>query len=332
MAEVVLFDEQELSGGESAFAQLRLKQSTLVLPGDAFILRQSSPLVTIGGGTVLDPLPRRHRAREVRRDYLEAVEQGDQLQMLNLLAERSLFGLSVEQIPARTGWADARIKQVVEQATATGQMRTIAADSPLLFPSSRFAQLATETFERVEKFHRENPLRPGIPREELRVALARRIRPEIFRAVLDDLAQSKKVELQGEIVKRAGSQIFLLPEEAKAKDEIENAFASAGFAVPTVKEVLAKLSIETRRAEKLLQLLLREKALQRVTVELIFHHDALAKLRKTLAAYKQTNGDRISVPTFKDLAGISRKYAIPLLEYLDRERVTRRVGDERVIL
>jgi selenocysteine-specific elongation factor len=96
--------------------------------------------------------------------------------------------------------------------------------------------------------------------------------------------------------------------------------------------VLATLSVEAKRSEKLLQLLLREKALHRVTPELIFHRQALAELRAKLAAYKKAKGERISVPAFKDLTGITRKYAIPLLEYLDRERVTRRQGDERVIL
>ena len=104
------------------------------------------------------------------------------------------------------------------------------------------------------------------------------------------------------------------------------------MAVPAVKEVLAKLAIESGRSEKLLQLLLRDRALVRISPELIFHRDALARLRPKLAAYKAAKGERISVPAFKDLTGVTRKYAIPLLEYLDRERVTRRQGDERVIL
>ena len=97
-------------------------------------------------------------------------------------------------------------------------------------------------------------------------------------------------------------------------------------------EVLAKLAVEAQRAEKLLRILLREKNLVRVSAELVFHRQALAQLREQLAAYKKARGDRISVPAFKELTGITRKYAIPLLEYLDREHVTRRVGDERVIL
>ena len=133
-------------------------------------------------------------------------------------------------------------------------------------------------------------------------------------------------------MKRAGAKITLQPEEARAKEQIEAAFSGAGLTVPSVKEVLAKLSVEAKRAEKLLQILLREKNLVRITPELIFHRDALAHLKEQLSTYKKTKGERISVPVFKELTGITRKYAIPLLEYLDRERVTRRAGDERVIL
>jgi len=158
------------------------------------------------------------------------------------------------------------------------------------------------------------------------------VRPETVRAALEDLIALKKLDAPGELVKTAGSKITLQPEEAKAKDQIEAAFSAAGLAVPSVKEVLAKLAIEAKRSEKLLQILLRERNLVRVSPELIFHREALAQMKERLAGYKKSKGERISVPVFKELTGITRKYAIPLLEYLDRERVTRRTGDERVIL
>jgi selenocysteine-specific elongation factor len=333
MAEVALFERIELSAGEDSFAQFRLRQPVLILPGDPFIIRQSSPLVTIGGGTALDPLPRRPRAREASRsEFLQAVERSDKPEILAQLTQRSLFGLPQSEISERSGWTDGEIQTTMRSIVSAGRVRLIPAEPAILFSAASFEELLKKISERVERFHKENPLQPGVAREELRVKLARRLRPEIFRAALEELAAQKKIELQGELVKRAGSQISLLPDEARAKEQIEAVFAAAGLAVPSAKEVLATLSVEARRSEKLLQLLLREKALHRVTPELIFHRDALAELRVKLAAYKKAKGERISVPAFKDLTGITRKYAIPLLEYLDRERVTRRQGDERVIL
>lgn len=333
MATLAMFERSELSGGEEAYAQLRLKESALILPGDAFIIRQSSPLVTIGGGRVLDPMPLRPRAKELPRlPYLLAAERNDAPQMLRLLTERAPFGLPQSQISARTAWTSPEIRAIVRQLDQQKLVRLVAADPPILLAPATFDELLRRVVERIERFHKENPLQPGITREELRAAVARRFRPEVFRAALEKLAERKQIELQGELVKRAGSQISLLPEEARAKDQIEAAFAAAGLAVPSVKEVLAKLAVEARRAEKLLQLLVRDKALHRVTPELIFHREALAELRAKLMSYKKAKGERISIPVFKDLTGVTRKYAIPLLEYLDRERVTRRQGDERVIL
>jgi len=333
MAEVILFEGGELPAGQELFAQLRLKQTVLVLPGDRFIIRQSSPLVTICGGELLDPLARRPRIREApRQQFLKTIERGDRVEILEALAQRSLFGFPQSDISARTGWTDAEIQETIRKVTAAKRIRLIPAEPLLLYGTAPFDELKNKIAEKVGRFHKENPLLPGISREELRSALARRLRPELFRAALEELAFQKQIDLQGETVKRAGAQISLLPDEVKAKEEIEGAFATAGLAVPSVKEVLGKLSIETRRAEKLLQILLREKALHRVTPDLIFHRQALAELRSKLAGYKEAKGERISVPAFKDLTGITRKYAIPLLEYLDRERVTRRQGDERVIL
>jgi selenocysteine-specific elongation factor len=333
IAEILLYGQSVLSPGQNALAHLRLQEDVLLLPGDRFIVRQFSPVITIGGGVILDPLARRPTLRDSGRTaFLETLESGKREDMLAAMTERALLGLTIEEIVARTGWFDQEIREVAQNLAATARTKIVSADPLILLGRKAFDDVRRKLAERVERFHKENPLSPGIAREDLRANLGKRVKAETFRAALEELASEKKLDVQGELVKRAGSQIELQPEEAKAKREIEKAFADAGLAVPSVKEVLAKLSVEAKRAEKLLQILLREKSLVRVSPELIFHRDALARLKEQLTAHKQAKGERISVPVFKDLAGISRKYAIPLLEYLDRERTTRRAGDERVIL
>ena len=333
VAEISLYGQSILAPGQGALGHLRLQDDVLALPGDRFIVRQFSPVITIGGGVILDPLARRPMVRDTGRAvFLETLESGKREEMLAAMTERALLGLAFEEIVARTGWFDQEIRQVAQNLVAAGRTKIVSAEPLILLGRKAFDDVRRKIAERVERFHKENPLSPGIAREDLRANLGRRVRAETFRAALDELASEKKLDVQGELVKRAGSQIELQPEEAQAKGEIEKAFSGAGLAVPSVKEVLAKLAVEAKRAEKLLQILLREKNLVRVSPELIFHRDALARLKELLAAHKKAKGERISVPVFKDLAGISRKYAIPLLEYLDRERVTRRAGDERVIL
>jgi selenocysteine-specific elongation factor len=332
-AEVFFHGAKELAPGGSAFVNLKLHDEILVLPGDRFIVRQFSPVVTIGGGVALDPLARRPMLRDTGRvGFLETLERGNRDEILAAMTERAVMGLGLEEIIARTAWMEKEIREAVQKVSGSGRVKVVSAEPLALVSGKLFEEVPKKILEKVEKFQKENPLLPGIAREDLRASLGKRVRAETFRAALQELAAQKKLDAQGELVKKAGSEIRLQPEEAKAKDQIEAAFAAAGLAVPSVKEVLAKLAIEARRAEKLLQILLREKNLVRVSPELIFHREALGRLKEQLAGYKKSKGDKISVPVFKEMTGITRKYAIPLLEYLDRERVTRRSGDERVIL
>jgi selenocysteine-specific elongation factor len=333
IAEVFFHREKEMSPGGSTLANLKLQDEVLALPGDRFIVRQFSPVVTIGGGAVLDPLARRPMLRDTgRAAFLETLERGNHEEILAAMTDRAILGLGYEEIVARTGWTEKEIQAALEELHGGGRVRIVSNEPLVLVSGKLFEEVRKKITEKAERFQKENPLLPGIPREDLRTSLGKRVRTETFRAALEELVAQKKLDAQGELVKKAGSEIALLPEEAKAKEQIEAAFASAGLAVPSVKEVLAKLTVEAKRAEKLLQILLREKNLARVSPELVFHRQALAQLKQQLSNYKKAKGDRISVPAFKELTGITRKYAIPLLEYLDRERLTRRVGEERVIL
>jgi selenocysteine-specific elongation factor len=153
----------------------------------------------------------------------------------------------------------------------------------------------------------------------------------LFATLVDALTRNKKLEISDESVRAAGRGVAMKDEEAEAKQLIEQAFAIAGLQVPLLKDVLASLPVDRARAQKLVTLLLRDRVLVKLSDEFVFHRDALAELRRKLAAHK-AKSPKISVPQFKELTGITRKYAIPLLEYLDRERATRRVGDERIIL
>jgi selenocysteine-specific elongation factor len=154
---------------------------------------------------------------------------------------------------------------------------------------------------------------------------------EVFNAALGILLREKKIEITNELVRLPGQGVAMKDEEAESKKKIEDAFALAGLKVPALTEVIAGLKVDKVRAQKLVTLLLRDKALIKVSDELVFHRGALQQLRADLATYKKRS-TKIDVASFKELTGVSRKYAIPLLEYLDRERVTKRVGDAREIL
>jgi len=154
---------------------------------------------------------------------------------------------------------------------------------------------------------------------------------EVFGYMLERAVLAGKLAVSGEVVHLPGQGVVLKDEEADSKQVIEAAFAAAGFKVPALGEVLAGLKIDQARAKKLVTLLLRDKILVKVTDDLVFHRNALDALR-ALVRSRKTEAPTMDVAAFKNMTGVSRKYAIPLLEYMDRERITRRVGNERVIL
>jgi selenocysteine-specific elongation factor len=333
IAEVYLHEGASILPGTSAFAHFKLQDEIVLERGDRFIVRQFSPVMTIGGGAILDPLARRPARKDTGRvAYLATLEKDTREEILAALAERNILGVPLQEVVARTGWLESEVHAVAEDLARTKQVRIVALVPLLVLSEKVFTDIREKLLARMERFHKENPLLPGIAREDLRASLGKRVRPESFRTALEALVQEKKLALQAELVKKPGAEITLTPEEERAKQQIEQAFAKAGLAAPSAKEVFALLAIEKAHAGKLLQILLREKALVRISPELIFHAAALHRLPALLRDYKKTKGERIGVPAFKELTGITRKHAIPLLEYLDRQRLTRRAGDERVII
>ncbi|HVB36750.1 MAG TPA: selenocysteine-specific translation elongation factor [Candidatus Acidoferrales bacterium] len=332
-ANVRLLDQEALPPGGTALAQLRFDEAVLLLPGDRFILRQFSPLVTIGGGVVLDALPPRHKKGDAgAARLLEAWESGKREEILAALALEDARGLELARIITRTAWLESEARQAIQKLVEARRVRVVS-EQPLIAASAEGMNILLRDAEReIEEFHKQNPLAQGIAKEDLRGRVAAKVRPEVFRAALDELVAQRKIVIAGDIVQRAGRQIALSADEARAKEQIAQEFERAGLAAPAVDEVLGKLPVDTRRAQKLLQILIREKTLAKVTDELVFHKSAVEHLRALLASYKKKNGDRLPIAAFKELTQVTRKYAIPLLEYLDRERLTRRVGNERVIL
>src|SRR5271155_4144868 len=333
IAEVILLnDAGELAAGGSAFAQLRLDKPLLLLPGDRFILRRFSPVVTIGGGTVLDARAPRHKRKDAAvAPFLGVLEHGKREEILGALVEATPRGLTLAEIVARTGWIEPETRAAAEKLAAAKRVRILGGAPIVVAPARAVTDCAAAIRKAVETFHRANPLLPGIPKQELR-ARAGRARAELFEAAMGDLLATRALAAAGDLVSLAGREISLSSEETRAKELIEREFESAGLTVPGFASVLAKLPVDAARAQKILQILLREKVLVKISSDLVFHRNTLLKLREMLAKYRKERGARLPITAFKELTGITRKYAIPLLEHLDREQVTRRAGDERVIL
>lgn len=325
VADIQLLGVKELVPGATAYARLKFSENTLVLPGDRFIIRQFSPVITIGGGTVLDAaiVPRTRQPET----FLRRLTEGEPAAMLKARIERrGKDGISLQHLVSETGWVrDVILRSLAEPLKET----SVARLSDLFVHPPAFADLQAAIVATLDAFHKKNSLAPGIPKEELRDQTD--ATPEVFTAALDRLVQQRKLEIAGDLVRLAGKGVTLKDDEAESKKTIETAFATAGLKVPALLEVLAGLKIDKNRAQKIVTLLLRDKILLKISDDLVFHRAALDDLRRLVAAQK-AKSPKMDVAKFKELTGVSRKYAIPLLEYLDRERITRRVGDAREIL
>ena len=325
VAEIALHGTKQLATGQETFARLKLPQAALLLPGDRFIIRQFSPVVTIGGGIVLDValIPRMPGLE----DFLKILEGGNPEAILRArIARRQRQGISISQLIAETGWT----RKVIEtHLAAMVQSGAVLRQSDLLLDSPALRALNSQLLSTLETFRRQNPLSTGMGKEELRSQLS--ARPEVFALAAARLMQERKLEVAGDWVRLPGQAVVMKDEEAESKKQIEEAFSAAGLQVPALREVIAGLSIDKTRAQKIVTLLLRDKVIIKISDDLVFHRSALEELRRQVATYKQKSS-KIDVAKFKELIGVTRKYAIPLLEYLDRERITKRVGDQREIL
>ena len=325
VAELRLHGQTQVPPGESVFARVVLPEAALLLPGDRFIIRQFSPVVTIGGGIVLDANPTTRAAGLT--EFLKLLVTGRPEQILEArIARQGDSGLEMKTLVAETGFSLETIHHLLARLVQEGRIVPIA---EAFVQSGSLEALKLALFQKVEQFQQQNPLEPGVGREQLRDQ--RSVSPEIFDAVLAMLVRNKKLEVTGDQVRLPGRGVVMKAEEAESKKTIEDAFAKAGLKVPALNEVLAGLKVDKVRAQKIVTLLLRDRVLVKVSEELVFHRSALEELRRQMAAQK-AKSSKIDVGDFKEMTGVSRKYAIPLLEYLDRERVTRSVGDAREIL
>jgi selenocysteine-specific elongation factor len=327
IAEVALRGVTELKPGASAFAQLRTAEPLLLLPGDRAILRQFSPVITIGGAVVLDAFPLARQKQDAVLHFLQMLSSSNRQEaLLARIARRGHEGLSVAAAVRETGLKQSVVQPLI---AALAQEKHIIQVGEFLLSSDAMQKTREKLVATLDAFHKANPLVGGISKEELREKLG--LQQTVMEAMLAQLTRDKKAEVAGEQVRLAGRGVELKDEEAKAKQQIEKAFADAGLKVPLMKEVLDKLPVDKARAQKLVTLLLRDRVLIKLADDLVFHQTALQGLRQIMATQKAKT-PKIDVATFKDLLGVTRKYAIPLLEYLDQQRITRRVGDERVIL
>lgn len=333
----VLNDEGAIDRGQSAFAQLRLESPVVAVPNERFIIRSYSPSLTLAGGRVLDSFARKYRGKELARtvERLRKLLEGGHSTMIAVFAETAGdVGLKRSELAARSGWNDEVLAAATNEAKASGAL--VDADG-VFIAAANFEQLCQAAAAAVAAHHAREPLSRGLARETLREKQFAHSAPEIFRAALSRLEQRGELVSEKDFVRARQHALELSDADRQLRDGLAQLYALAGLAAPSIDEAMERASVPGKQrphARKLLQLLIDSGELIRVHGDLLLQRHALQGLKENLLEYaaKREPDRTIDVASFKDLAGVSRKYAIPLLEYLDRERITQRQGDRRIIL
>lgn len=333
MARIHLLEDKTLSPGDEAFIQLILEGTTICLPGDRFIIRSYSPITTIGGGLILDNLPKRHRGRQAAViKHLKILEKlKPEFSIVAFAESKGAEGIEEKELIVHLGLEANILSDIAKKLAERDNVKIISTQPLKLISSAAFYSLCEKALKEMKRYHQSNPFKKGITKEELRAKAFRQISQGIMDFTLNWLKSQKKISIHQERIGSAGYQIELSPEEKKIKNELERVYIKGGFSPPEVKEALDKCKMERKKVEMVFNFLMEQGVLVKVSSNYIIHSKVLNELKeklKTFAAKKE----RISVPEFKELTKTTRKYAIPLLEYLDRQKITRREGDERVIL
>ena len=322
-----------------AFVRLRLETPALLARGDRYILRAYSPPVTIAGGVILDPQPPRTAIRNAAAlDRCERLAfdpaSDDAVTAQHRAAGVMVEGAGVQAFPlaALTTRAGVPPRDVTTRAGELVERGVAARAGDVLVAAPILRALSDSIVEALADHHRVQPLSEGVPREELRERLFGRGHASVFDRALNDLAAAGRIVIRDRVA-LASHRLELSPDEALGREALERGYRDAGLTPPDLASLSAAAGVAAAVADRVMKLLLRQKVLVRVDT-LVFHDEALKRLKAEVAALKSASGAaaRIDVATFKERFGVSRKFAIPLLEYLDRERLTRRVGDSRVIL
>ena len=331
-AQIILLDRDTLQPGESAYAQLRLKEPALLLSGDSYILRAFSPPVTVGGGVTLDPFPpRRRRRNDEALQLLEAFGSSDQQRTIQLIISQSLLsGVSFDDLQMRSGLPRKVVETALTALLAAGDIVQMAREPRLFLAKGAVETLKRGLLHEITAFLAANPLKEGLGKEELKTRLPKRSDGRFFTPLLTALEKEGLVVPDREIVRLAGRTAAPSTTPDALGSKIAALIAQGGIEPPTIKEIMDTFRCDEKSVRDNLALLTRGGQIVRISSDLFYSATALDGLREKLVELLREKGE-ITPPEYREQTGLSRKFLIPLLEHFDSEKITIRVGDKRVL-
>jgi selenocysteine-specific elongation factor len=332
LSTVVLLDREELAPGESGFVQLRFEKPVVAFPQDRFVIRGSSAIQTLGGGVVIDSHPDKHKrlARDVLAG-LAILRDGEEEEVLiHHLASSGVRGMVLKELRERVNIPPDRLSKLLGGLTMKGEIVAIDGDDGRFLHHSGYEKLKKEALSYILEFHEKYPLRPGPSKEEVKSKLPKTVETKLFQHILKELVDLKEVLVEKDKLRLSTHRVSLRDDQERVKNKVERLFAEAGLQSPSIKELASKLSTDESEVRNVVRLLVEEGVMIKAKEDLYFHAQAVEKLKAELIQFLRAHHE-ITTAEFKELTKVSRKYAIPLIEYFDNSKVTIRVGEKRLL-
>ena len=319
--------ETETAKGARAVAEIRFESPVVLGRGDRIVLRSYSPVQTIGGARVLDPLPS-PRTRSGMAALQSIESESDSAAVARFVAEAGASGLDLPAIASRLAVPESAAREVVASLTT---VVALSAEPDHFVDAAVLSNLEQKTLERLKELHARDPLAEGISREELKRRLFNRAGAGVFEAALARLAAAGQVRETADRIALTAHRVQLNSPEGAARAAIEDALGKAGLEGLSLQSLHVQVRHQQKACENAVRVMVQEKAAERLGQGLLVDRPSLDKFR-ALAKERFRTGATLDVAEVKDLTGLSRKYVIPLLEWLDKERITRRIGASRIVL
>ncbi len=330
MGNVILLDREDLSPGENCPAQIRLDTPVSLVRDDRFVIRSYSPVRTIGGGAVLNPIPVKYK--RFRAEIVAGLSQLAKAPVEDVIAfhaeQAGYTGVSFVDLTIMTDLPEKQLQNAIAGLLSRKSLIQIDKENRIYLHGGVFDQLQAYSQEILDQYHRKNPLRGGMPKEELKSKLPDKLDPKLVNLVLGQLVKSGLIVAAEESVRLAGHKVSLQVDQAEVSQKIMAIYADSRLSPPYFSELSKTLNMDAATAKNVLLLLVEQKKIIKVKEDLFFHHNAIESLKNRLVDFLREKGE-ISTPQFKEMTDVSRKYLIPLLEYFDSQNVTIRVGDLR---
>ena len=332
IARITFGGRESIEPGEVGYAHLFLEKPTVVMAHDHFVIRSYSPVTTIGGGMILDPLARKHRKSDTRLPHdLSLLHQGTPEERTAVIIERSgMNGVRLAELIVRTGLAQKTLRQILEVMWSRKEAILVDADEQRIVSAAPYGKLQDTILDRLRLYHEKNPLKEGLQKEELRNMAGLFILPKIFNDAMRGLEKKKMLIIDRENIRLPDHRVNLSEELSDLRHALTDKYEQAGLMPPTRKEVMDHYPQQVKQVASVLDVMVKEAVLVKISEDLYYHRQVIDKLREDYRNLLVADG-KASPVTFKEMTGLTRKFIIPLMEFFDTTKLTIRTGDFRIL-